>query len=142
MSVENKSVEQIMEERRDHKLISLGYYKKDYIKPDAQDYFIFDEETGQYYSALPVTDEQFNKIMAIGNPSPKQSQNNAISFLIKVIAIIIFVIGFIIGILFAKDRYSYNYVLMMSIWAGSFVLGTLMLGVAEIIKLLSLLLSK
>jgi len=59
---------------------------------------------------------------------------NKVSRVLKVIAIVVFIIGFISGLVIWAN--ATNFIVLIVMWASSFVAGMLFLGLAEIIKLL------
>ncbi len=74
--------------------------------------------------------------------------NNAIATVIRVIAVLTYICGFIAGIVFAANQPSYSslygshsnqfsWVVAFIWWGASFISGTFILGFSEIIKLLN-----
>lgn len=135
-------------------LISEGLCYKEY-SPDGSDHsglypeyeYRNDTNTGYYYRwvAMDVTDEEYERILSLNNVD--NVENNKIANILTVIAVIIFVLGFILGIVFASDSGEYNhyysgyspdfsFATAIAYWAISFISGMMMLGFAEIIKLL------
>lgn len=63
--------------------------------------------------------------------------NNRISNLLTLIAVVVFVIAFILGIVVGKSLGGgFKLGLALLYWAGGFVVGSMMLGFAEIVQLL------
>lgn len=123
-------------EQRANKLISLGYFEKEYgfEYADSRHPFL-DKETGKYYRKVPlsVTDAQFDEIVKIGAVQAQKSK-----MLPKVLmwtGIAIYLISFSVGIIEGNDRYySFNFGTMLAWWAGGFLAGTQFLWMAEVLK--------
>lgn len=98
-------------------------------------------ENIRYFKYVPieVTDEEYKKILKyeLGN----SKQNNNVASTLKVIAWIIYIGGFIIGIILAGtlNIYStFSFAVALIYWAIAFISGTISLGFAEIIQLLEM----
>lgn len=64
------------------------------------------------------------------------TQSNIISQLLRVSAWIMFIIGFILGIVLAANTVKFNLSILLICWLTSFIAGMVLLGFAEIISLL------
>ncbi len=139
-------------EKRDF-LISQGLYKKVYVdipegvEPPEDVEWEYDSTLDIYKfyrnDPLPVTDEEYRKMLELNNQGKSSSNKNAVGSTLTVIAWVIYLAGFILGIIMGAaipDIYNYdsefNISLAMSYWAQAFIHGTLILGFAEMIKLL------
>lgn len=101
-----------------------------------------------YYRNVPiaVTEEEFWRLREASKygKTEKEETSNGVSIALKVIAWIIFVGGFIIGLVLGAEggssygsRNEFDFVAAVSSWATAFVSGIIFLGFAEIIKLLN-----
>lgn len=70
------------------------------------------------------------------------TQSNIISQLLRVSAWIMFIIGFILGIVLAANTVNFNLSILLICWLTSFIAGMVLLGFAEIISLLQKLVNK
>lgn len=113
------------------------------------DYPLLDQETQTYYRMVPlkVSEEEWEAIKTAYEKEKKLTKqttetvpqkgvyvDNAVAKALYVIAIIIYLCGAISGIIIgisAKD-----FLMTLAIWFGVFVVGTMMLGFSEIVKLL------
>ena len=112
------------------------------------------EQKYRYYKEEPIqiTDEEFEEVRKYYNPKKHdcldtESDDNGIATALTVIAWIIFICGFILGIILGADvaetsRYfsdsssEFSISTALITWAVSFISGIAFLGFAEIIKLL------
>ncbi len=145
-------------------LISLGLFEKEYSPINAYTYeYNIDEwdekeQKRKYYKKVPVsvTDEEFEQIRSVvGKTSGNRAENkfdietkaNPVATLLTVIAWIVFIGGFIAGLVFGTREvtegiyYTYtdtefSFAIALVYWAVSFISGAMMLGFAEVIKLL------
>lgn len=127
--------ERIAKQRAD-KLISLGYFDKEYGSdyPDSTHPFR-DGMTGKYYGKvpLPVTDEQFETILKIG--AAKTKETKTLPRVLMWTGIAVYLICFIVGIIMGKEgTYSFSFGAMLTWWAGGFLSGTTFLWMAEVLK--------
>ena len=149
------------EEAKKKTLIDLGLFEKVYSQDNTQsDGFSYGEWDSKdakvkYFKKVPieVSDEEYEEIKKYSNQSKDTfqdyfSNDNPIATALTVIAVIIFIGGFIAGIALGRvvvDRgYSYRYTYTefsfaaaFVYWFASFVSGMVFLGFAEIIKLLT-----
>ncbi len=127
-------------------LISEGLYEKIYSEniyySNEYPHYEFDSKTGteKYYRMVPIeiTDSEYEELLKFHKP---QKNSNAISTALIVIAWIIFIFGFIAGIIFGvagADAYSsFAITIALIYWVTSFISGVFILGFSEIIKLLN-----
>ena len=145
------TVEERIQLQREQRLIQLGYSTKVYmpLEEDStvdpaegvrqEDYPYFDEETQQYfrYEALEVTDEQFQRILAIGGEHVAHSRNRLASAL-TFLAWLGCLLGVLLGFLTATTgpRSAFNFTVFFT-WSGVGA-GCLfsLLWFAEVLKLL------
>ena len=118
------------------------YYYSEYDK-EKEAYF--------YYKLVPmdISDEDYESMLSAYNAvedelddedddeEENDSKNNMSVFMI-VASVIIYIAGFVGGIVAGNNfnRYEFTWWLAFAIWIPSFVYGSLLLGVSEIIKLL------
>ncbi len=147
------------EEEKTAFLLKVGLYEKVYtpdgVDPDLSEYPFVDESTSEKKRykkvALPVTDEEYKEIQKayqrkkqLGeNTSAGETQNNnTLATAFGVIGIIIFSVGFVLGLLFSNpndivnNRDAVAITTMLNTWAGYFQAGMIFIGLGEIIKLL------
>ncbi len=133
------TVEERIQKQRDEKLISLGYCKWVYSDLDytTDEYPVRDKVNNKPCKvvALPVTDEQFERIIAIGNTKGSAGYLPGIC---KWFGIAIYVIGFICGIImgFVTGRYDFSYGTMFAYWAGSLASGLIFQWMGEVLRAL------
>ena len=132
------TVNEMIAKQRADKLISMGYYEKEYGS-DYQDsaHPYRDWVSGKYYGKvpLPVTDEQFEEIMKIGEV--KEEKSKVLPKVLMWTGISIYLICFIVGIVMGNGGYySFRFGTMLVWWAGGFLSGTTFLWMAEVLKAL------
>lgn len=66
----------------------------------------------------------------------QQMTTNTISLIVRVIAILTYVSGFICGMIFGNGGYRFLWSVAFPIWIVAFVSGTMILALAEIVSLL------
>lgn len=124
-------------EQRGNKLISLGYFEKEYGYGYDSRHPFLEKETGKYYRKvpLPVTDEQFDEIVKISAVRIKEPK--ILPKVLVGIAIAIYFLGFLVGLIEANDGYyAFSFGTMLAWWAGGFLSGTQFLWMAEVLKAL------
>lgn len=143
-----KALEEIKneEEKKNSLLIELGLYEKAYVPDDEQDdeytYCEYDEanSVNRYFKKVPieVTDEEYEQIKkyAMQTEKNESKHKNTIATILSVMAWIAYIAGFILGIVLGNDFYNDSFI-MLIYWISGFVVGTIYLGFAEVIKLLS-----
>lgn len=135
-------------------LMDLGICEKEYSQSSAwsEEYpdYEYDQETkeGRYFNKIPinVTDEEYEEILKYckqsDNTTPVNKENKVAKVLTG-IAYAIFIIGAILGFAMGytknipEDTYYFSFAVAVAWWGVSFIGGMLMLGFAEIIKLLT-----
>lgn len=134
-------------------LNDLGLYDKEYSENPAwsEEYpdYEYDQVTqqGKYFRKIPisVTDEEYAEILKYINIDNTQiesddvkTNSNTIATIFSVIAVFIFILGLFLGIVLG-DAIGYKFSIGVALicWGSGFVGGMLMLGFAEIIKLLN-----
>ena len=127
-------------------LLKLGLYEKEYVDDDGFTFGLdYDSEAGKYFKKVPIqiSDEEYCQILKYEEQEKQQrnslyfEESNKISIIFKVIAWIVFVGGFIAGIVLGRDMYDDVSVLMLVYWVAAFVAGMTYYGIAEIIQLLT-----
>lgn len=154
-----KELSEIKSSERESFLIGQELYDKVYA-PDQNNvdrteypYYDRNEEDGThlYYKAVAInlTDKEYEEVYAAykavedelededDEEEENDSKNNMSVFMI-VASVIIYIAGFVGGIIAGNnfDRYGFTLWLAIAIWVPTFVYGSLLLGVSEIIKLL------
>lgn len=132
-------------EKRDL-LIREGLYEKEYSDTFNDEYYWYDNLQGKNYRKVPIeiTDEEYEMVKEICKSDNKEpvdvDVDNGVATVLTVIAWIIYIVGFIVGIVSgtnAAERYSdFNFLVAFIYWVVALVSGTMFLGFAEIIKLL------
>ncbi len=124
--------------RKNKHLVDLGLYEKVYSNSTTySDEFPYPEEDEKgaiinYYKkvAIDITDEEYAEIKK--HSFAYSPHKNAIAIALTVIAWIIYIVGFISGIIITSNASA-----ALTYWFGSLISGTTFLGFAEIIKLLN-----
>lgn len=132
------------EEEKQKTLIELGLYEKVY-SPDNN----YSEEfsssewdsanlTNKYYKKVPVeiTDEEYQEVKKYSKGDVLVQNNNPIATTLRVIAVLVYIVGFIGGIVIGDAVAEYSWGTAFIYWFVSFFSGTTILGFAEIIQLL------
>lgn len=126
------------EEKRQKHLIELGLWEKEFGEFEWGGEY--DEETGKTYrkKAIPVTDEEYGLIEK-AQPE-KRITSNPIAVTCTVLAYVVFVIGFVAGIVMGNsaDIYGNGFTFMTAaaVWVNAFFIGFFFLVYAQIIRLL------
>ena len=126
------------QETKRESLITLGLYERIYSPNNkkSREYPCQEIESGKYYKEVPfeVTDEEYEEIKKY---LPQSDGDNPIASILTVIAMVVYILGFIVGWYYGVDRWGEPSGLMIVYWIVAFILGTVYLGLAEIIKLLT-----
>ena len=98
----------------------------------------------EYYKKVPIeiTDEEYEEIKKYSKPTEDVilkhfNKNNTIATILTIIAWVVYVSGLIAGFVLGVDSWGDPTILMLVYWIASFVVGTVYLGFAEIIKILT-----
>ena len=146
-----------IKQQRDAFLIEEGMYTKEYAPDDKQsDEFheyewSIKENKNRFYKkvAIEITDEEFEMVKELNEKTKKIHRvNNPVGVALQVIAWIIFIGGFIAGIVLGNVEvtkgiyYSYtatefSFAIAFTYWSVSLISGMLFLGLSEAIKLLN-----
>ncbi|MBO4452756.1 MAG: hypothetical protein J5793_02360 [Clostridia bacterium] len=141
------------QKKKDELLIKSGLFEKEYSTDefDSDEYpeCERDPETGRsrYYKKIPieVSDEEYSEILKYQkHTEPEYKEHNTVAIIFKVFAWVVFIVGFIAGIVLGQKEvagyYSYHtefsFLSALKYWISSFVAGMIYLGFAEIIQLL------
>ena len=130
---------------RDDFLRKLRLYEKIYSeKNEASDEFPewdWDENGHKRfykYQIIEVTDEEYEKICALTDVQEEKTiGSNGVATALKAIAIVVYILAFIVGLMSVSNPF-----MMLTIWVAYFVVGTLFLGFAEIVRLLNVIAQK
>lgn len=122
---------------KDKLLIDLGLSEKEYSPSGnlSDEYPEYDRETKSYYKlkAIAVTDEEFEEIKRAAGKRANNTSSNEIATILTGIAWITYAAGFMAGLALFEMLEWY----ILLIWLAAFLSGTVYLGFAEIIKLLT-----
>ena len=123
-------------------LTEAGLFDKICVENDPNDDEIFTEydpenQCQSYYKMIPidVTDEEYEEIKKVSKEMIKceEPKSNVIATILKVVGIIIFILGFISGLVIGENSFA----LTFAFWVASFINGMMFLSLAEIISLLN-----
>ena len=146
-----ESSQKMTKEERDELLIKWGYYNKEYSDDDSgTDEYPYCEYTGltiRWFKKVPydVDDEEFERIVREVSTKDKEKaeeekanrDESTIAIIFKIIGCVVFVAGFILGIVLGKDRWGdFSFPLALAYWAGGFISGMFMFAISKIIELL------
>ena len=98
--------------------------------------------TNKYYKKVPVeiTDEEYQEVKKYSKGDVLVQNNNPIATTLRVIAVLVYIVGFIGGIVIgdavAEYSWEFSWGTAFIYWFVSFFSGTTILGFAEIIQLL------
>ena len=133
------TVEERIKMQRDQKLIELGYCIREYCGKDDKeaDFPLYDEDKMKFYRLVAdeVTDEQFQRILAIGG-ARKIESSNKLADVFTILAWFGFVILCLAGVAVASSGHEFNAVAFFTM--GGIGAGCLLslLWFAEVLKLL------
>ncbi len=142
------------EETKQKTLLDLGLYEKIY-SPDnkySEEFYLAEwdstTQASKYYKKVPIeiTDEEYQEVKKYSKKEVAP-ENNSVAVALTIIAWLIFIGGFIAGIVLGtvevEKGYYYTYTdtefsfaIAFVYWCVSLISGTMFLGFAEIIKLL------
>lgn len=138
-----KIFRRIEEENRSKRLLELGLSTKEYLEDQefTEDYQFFDDDLQKWYRYIPidVTDAEYAEICkyapkeVLPEKPLKKPKENGVKSAIQIVAYVIFAIGFIAGVIMSQELSAG---IGVAYGTCAVVLGILMLGFAEIIKLL------
>ena len=139
------------EEEKQKTLIDLGLFEKVYSPGNKySEEFCFsdwdsDTQQSKYYKKVPIeiTEEEYQEVKK-HLKKEDATENNPIAKALTIIAWVIFIAGFIAGIVFGnvevegyyRSYSEFSFALAFIYWCVSFISGMMFLGFAEIIKLL------
>ncbi len=142
------------EETKNETLLELGLFERVYTEKEEYSddfpYFEYDSENSKnrWYKkeAIAISDEEYEEVKKYIKKE-KMPEKNSIAIALTVIAWIVFIGGFIAGIVLGtvevEKGYYYTYTdtefsfaVAFVYWCVSFISGTMFLGFAEIITLL------
>lgn len=158
-----KELEEIQKEKKQSAkesfLIEEGFCNKVYAPESGEfskseySYSEYDKEKEAYfyYKLVPmdISDEDYESMLSAysavedelddeDDDDEEDIPNNNIAIFMIVASVIIYIAGFVGGIVAGNNfnRYEFTWWLAFAIWIPTFVYGSLLLGVSEIIKLL------
>lgn len=134
---------------RNKLFLKLGLYEKEYNEKNEYsiEYPIREynskTDTYRYYKRVPieVTDEEYAEILKYQKKEPekvevKMDEKNTTASAFGVLAVITFVVGFIVGIiLFFNENLSF--LSGLSCWCGAFISGMFFVGISDALQLLT-----
>ena len=137
------------QEEKQKTLIELGLFEKVY-SPDnnySAEFSSYEwdsaNSTNKYYKKVPVeiTDEEYQEVKKYSKGDVLVQNNNPIATTLRVIAVLVYIVGFIGGIVIgdaaAEYSWEFSWGTAFIYWFISFFSGTTILGFAEIIQLLN-----
>lgn len=158
IDTKKQELEKLRASKKRDFLIQQGLYEKvyapDHHNVDTNEYPYYDrnEEDGTplYYKAVAInlTDKEYEEVYAAykaveneledENDEEENNSKNNMSVFMIVASVIIYIAGFVGGIIAGNnfDRYGFTLWLAIAIWVPTFVYGSLLLGLSEVIKLL------
>jgi len=126
------------------KLRAEEYYKKK--DADLKAWGLTTKTDGKKVTPIIVTDEEYEHILRARQKSKSANKTNMVANTLAAMAWIIFIVGFIVGIVSGteefKDIYGetldtkFEFMVALKYWIEYFIYGILVLALAEIIKLL------
>lgn len=155
--IQDKEAEntKISEQNKRKFLLSHGLCEKVYVdksEVDDSDEYTSEYENGKvrYYKLVPVdvTDEEYTRLISLSKSGNADiTEGNGIATLLVIVALIVYVAGFFMGIGFGNVEVTtgtyythtetvFSWGVAFLYWIGTFLCGSLFLGIAEIIKLL------
>ena len=133
--------------KRTELLISNGLCEKIYSQDNvySPEFQHFDSEANRWYRLQPieVTDEELERIKKYSTVVEySEKPSNGVATAIRVIAVITFILGFIVGIAAGMVDVGYRdtefyFSVALTYWVVTAVSGIMLLGFAEIISLLN-----
>ena len=131
-------------QKKEELLLDLELYDKVYapdnVCTDDYPYFEWDDEKGEglYFKKVPiaVTDEEYEALKRCTGKDDELTQSNGVATTLTVIAWLIYIGGFIAGIIACSEFRTFEFEVACAVWFDAFVCGTIFLAIAEIIKLL------
>lgn len=134
------------EEVKSRILIELGLYEKVYAPDNVEnnEYNCYEydylNQMSRYFKKVPIeiTDEEYEQIKKYTMQTEKNESKhkNTIATILSVMAWIVYVSGFICGIVLGANQYG-SFFLILVYWIAAFTIGTMFHGFAEIIRLLT-----
>lgn len=132
------------EEKKNKTLLELGLFEKVYSeKEEYSNDFPYSEYNSEnsktkWYKkeAIAISDEEYEEVKKYSDLKNNDNDKNPIATILKVIAVIVYIAGFIASFFLGVDRYGDISAMVMVWWIVFFISGTIYLGFAEIIQLL------
>ena len=150
----NERVQKYIAEKKQEKkrelLLNEGLYERvvlgeeeqiDGNDPTIEEEWDYSAQTYVCYKKVPVeiTDEEYEQLKAVcGQPEKADKKNNVVATVLTCIAWLIYIGGFIFGCIEGDEmgRYEFAFDMAFPYWLATLIFGTMLLGYAEIIKLL------
>ena len=143
------SVKEQLNDSRAEILKKAGIVEREYGTDKVDDIHTeYDSSKELYYCerVLPVTDEEYDAIEKAYfrlQEANNESGSNGVASMLKVIAILTYIGGFIVGFILGKDYYGeFSFASALIYWVAFWVSGSMVLGFSEIINLLQAIKSK
>lgn len=145
ISKKENELKEKKEQEKNGLLLSKGLFEKVYSEDNTYDseYCYSDWKDGKsyYYKKVPIeiTDNEYEKLKELCEPSEIKEENATLATILKVIAWLIFIGGFIAGLIFGEEAgyYEFSFAVALIYWVVSFISGIFILGFAKIIELLN-----
>ena len=139
-------------ERRAKILLREGLFTREEVpeRPEhLTDEYEFESKTGEngfetqliYYKKTPleVSEEEWKQIEQYAEDSGKgeEKSSNGVASLLKGLAFMVYLLGFILGIVMGKDPYGdFSFGMALAYWVVGLFSGTMLLGFSEVVRLL------
>ena len=125
---------------RNQRLLALGLYEMEFA-PDNEmspEYPLFQD--GKFCRKVPVevTDEEYAAICAADTPEKKDWPELPVDKILFVLAMVVYFTGLIVGISFGSGQYyeSFSLLTASTVLIYAVLIGSLFLGLSELLKLL------
>lgn len=159
-TLREKNKREAEQEKRDALLIDLGFCTTEYA-PEGADISEYpystwssEKQCNIYYRIIPyeITDEEYQELLELEEDEGESDESekdgyNPIAKLMVVVAVIVFIGGIVLGIVFGKElkvtnlgRYNeesemvFSFGIALIYWVSAFIGGCFFLGIAEIIN--------
>lgn len=134
-----KNQEESLQKAVDNYLLENDFVERVYSKTNEDDYTYYDSKKGEYYKYVPIkiNESEFHQILENEAKIVRLRKNSNYPAAFKFLAIFVFVLGVILGILFAssivEEPSFWNFIVIVFKFS---MLGSLFLGISKILSLL------
>lgn len=134
------------EKRRADLLIQEGLYTERELSERPEEYTgvleteVVTSGAGSKYInkvPLPVTKEEWEQIKKYAEKNEAKPEKSSVASLLKILAIVVYVSGFLLGFARGKDLYGdFSFIMVLTYWILGLFSGTMLLGFSEVVRLL------